>query len=708
MKISLFKNTIVLFTILLIAVTASSHTLEQQDSIQDDIIQMLDGQKLGEVVVKGSVPTYKQTNEGLQINVGGTVLATVGTADDVLRHIPGLQKTGEGEYELLGRNKLLFLINGREVRDLAELDQLKSPDIKYVTLITSPGARYNGVVRAVVKIQTVKKQGEGLSVDERFVWGQSENSDIKNQIALNYRHGGVDIFGSLLYQNNKGYEQADLTQDILSTSGWKQSHNSKYDFHRVYYKPEVGINWQFDTDNSLGLRYTITASPSFEDNMLTVSAITKGGVSYDLITTNSEITNRNCPTHQANIYFSGKIGTIGVDFNADWHHSNKRADGIYREDSKEYEGRDVNTSSITRTDFVATKLLLNTGLFGGNFTFGTELTRTRRTSDYKNLEGFINNSITENVNRGTSLFAEYTHPLPFGTISTGLRYEHTALDYYKNGVHLDDESKTYNHFLPFLSLSAKHKGVGVVLAYSMKLEYPSYKMLNENVAYINRFTLESGNGLLKPSLINDFSLRFGYKIWGANITYTNIHDAIIFWAETLENENTTILNYNKNIHNLRNLAIALTASPSVGLWRPQLMAAINKQWLTIGEIRKDTPLLILSAANTFRFSNTFTGELTLRYSSCGDKQNTSLQSNNINVTASIIKTFLKERLSVRLAAYDIFRTRQNINIDTYGIRSVKHSVQDTRYAEITLRYTYNITKNKYKGTGAGISERNRL
>ena len=83
MKTSLFKNTIVLFTILLIAVTASSHTLEQQDSIQDDIIQMLDGQKLGEVVVKGSVPTYKQTNEGLQINVGGTALATVGTADDV-------------------------------------------------------------------------------------------------------------------------------------------------------------------------------------------------------------------------------------------------------------------------------------------------------------------------------------------------------------------------------------------------------------------------------------------------------------------------------------------------------------------------------------------------------------------------------------------------------------------------------------------------
>lgn len=47
---------------------------------------------LGEVVVKGNRPSYKLTAEGLQTHVQGTVLSKMGTAEDVLKHIPGLQK----------------------------------------------------------------------------------------------------------------------------------------------------------------------------------------------------------------------------------------------------------------------------------------------------------------------------------------------------------------------------------------------------------------------------------------------------------------------------------------------------------------------------------------------------------------------------------------------------------------------------------------
>lgn len=42
-------------------------------------------------------------------------------------------------------------MNGRLLRDLSELDQLKSEDIKNVELITSPGARYDASVKAVIR-----------------------------------------------------------------------------------------------------------------------------------------------------------------------------------------------------------------------------------------------------------------------------------------------------------------------------------------------------------------------------------------------------------------------------------------------------------------------------------------------------------------------------------------------------------------------------
>ena len=57
------------------------------------IVQLVsDAQMLGEVVVKGNIPVTRIKNDALETNVQGTVLSKAGTAEDVLAHIPGLQK----------------------------------------------------------------------------------------------------------------------------------------------------------------------------------------------------------------------------------------------------------------------------------------------------------------------------------------------------------------------------------------------------------------------------------------------------------------------------------------------------------------------------------------------------------------------------------------------------------------------------------------
>ena len=67
-----------------------------------DIQMQPDTQMLREVTVKGSIPTHKLTAEGLQTNVENTVLSKLGTANDVLAHIPGLQKNGD-DYSVFGK-----------------------------------------------------------------------------------------------------------------------------------------------------------------------------------------------------------------------------------------------------------------------------------------------------------------------------------------------------------------------------------------------------------------------------------------------------------------------------------------------------------------------------------------------------------------------------------------------------------------------------
>ena len=50
------------------------------------------------------------------------------------------------------------------MRDAAELERLKSSDIKSVEVISNPGSRYNAAVRAVVKIRTKKAVGDGFGL----------------------------------------------------------------------------------------------------------------------------------------------------------------------------------------------------------------------------------------------------------------------------------------------------------------------------------------------------------------------------------------------------------------------------------------------------------------------------------------------------------------------------------------------------------------
>lgn len=98
-----------------------------------------------------------------------------------------MTKKGEG-FEVFGKGAPLIYINGREIRDVSELDQLKSEDIKNVEFITNPGANYDASVKCVVKIRTKPVQGEGFGFDVRSSYYQSENTDLVEQLNWNYRH----------------------------------------------------------------------------------------------------------------------------------------------------------------------------------------------------------------------------------------------------------------------------------------------------------------------------------------------------------------------------------------------------------------------------------------------------------------------------------------------------------------------------------------
>ena len=95
--------------------------------------------------------------------MAGTVLGKMGTAEDVLKHVPSIVKKKDG-YEVVGKGTPIIYINGRKMQDISELDNIKSSDIKSVEVIQNLGATYDASVNAVIKIKTIKKKGKASAL----------------------------------------------------------------------------------------------------------------------------------------------------------------------------------------------------------------------------------------------------------------------------------------------------------------------------------------------------------------------------------------------------------------------------------------------------------------------------------------------------------------------------------------------------------------
>ena len=78
--------------------------------------------------------------------------------------------------------------------------------------------------------------------------------------------------------------------------------------------------------------------------------------------------------------------------------------------------------------------------------------------------------------------------------------------------------------------------------------------------------------------------------------------------------------------------------------------------------------------------------------------------------AMLYKGCLNDRLTFRRQATDLFnitRARSLVNLGSLRI-FYTDAEPNSRSGSLTIRYKFNATKSKYKGTGAGSSQKNRM
>ena len=666
---------------------------------------------LGEVVVKGQRPAFKMTTEGLKTEVENTLLSKVGTAKAVLENLPGVQRKKDG-IEVFGKGTPLIYINGRKLQSQTELDQLSSEDIKSVELITSPGAKYDATVESVILIKTKRPQGEGFSFNTQTSYNVGKGPDAALGLNWNYRYKGLDVFGSVWYNDGRSKQDDDIILDVKADTLWHMDELMDIKSHYNSLYTSIGTNYIFNDNHSAGFRYDTKAHFLDRTSGTFTADVIANGQFYDHLDNSLyESTKHNMP-HTLNAYYNGKVGKTSIDFNTDYVFFKNRETHYNDEVSQEQQSRTVTSYSVVRNQLCATKLVLSWNLWGGNLAVGTEFDHTRRNDEYINLEQIVPTSFTEQRENNYILFAEYARPLPFGQLKVGLRNENVTTNYYNQGVRIAEQSRSYHHLFPSVGLMAAAGPVQLMANYAAKIKRPYYHELSSSVTYANRFTWQSGNPLLKPSIRHEASLMAMYRWVTLMLNYKHTDDQIVNVGREVPGSESITWLYRENVDNEDAVMLMVTLSPRFGLYQPSLTIGMMKEWIKIpspaGVISPERPIWIAQFNNNFRLTPTLTASADFSFTSKGDQENISLTKARYLLDLSITKSFLGDHLSVMVKGHNLLNSQDHVRLN-YGARTLwQNSRNDSREVEFTVRYKFNAAQSKYKGTGAGASEKERL
>ena len=678
---------------------------------------------LNEIVVKGQMPKTKLTGNSMITTIQGTILGQSGTAKEMLAKVPGMTQKGE-DLEVLGKGTPVFYINGRKMRDKDELKRLRSEEIQSVEVITNPGAQYDATISAVVRIKTVRREGAGFGFDlmaannQDLAFGFSDPSTTLN---LRYRHNNLDLFGMVNYWTWDSPNDLHITQStfLQANEGIRnilQDSHMRNDWHGEGLNYNLGFNWQISDKHSLGARVERHDQFNTHNDMW---------VDTENNLTGRDLSHQGGHTHypynwQGNAYYNGQVNKLNIDLNVDFLTDKENDDNQI--DVYLPETQTMQQNSHISSRLWATKLVLSYPVWKGQLQAGTEMSFVKRQSCTSITNYPLPSTDADVKENNVAAFVAYNANLDkFGIVSAGLRYEHVGFDYTDNLDAENNMTRYQDEFFPNITWSKQFGAIQTSLSYTMKTVRPKYSSLNDHIYYLNSYTLSQGDSKLKNATMQEVSINARWKWINLFAAYERRDNTITQVPMAYNNEGIMLMKQANLSDPVRNLAIFLSANPTWGVYSPSWTIGGQKFWntMTYDDPRSATgktdvtftkPIFFFDIYNTFRFKHSWQLEANANIQTKGDVLNFRILSPSYNVSFVVQKCWLKnDALCLRASISDVFqRSVQDMAHDCGFFYTVQKTRSRSHRLDISIRYTFNAQKSKYKGTGAGKAERQRI
>ena len=648
-------------------------------------------QELAGVEVVGRKPLLEMQAGKMVVNVAGSLTAGA-TALEALQKVPGLVVMSN-RISIAGREGVIIQIDGRTTQYTDVVSVLKdfpSSSIERIEVLTQPDASHDAAGNAgIINIILSKNADLGTSGTLTLTGGYGRFGKGGTTLDLNHRTKRLNLFGNYGYTLRKTYEQLNTERQGTAVEG---------SYRQDSYQPRVANVQTFraGADYSLTRRQTVGLLLNGYTNRTTVVGQNQTEASSGTSVQTTNNTRRLTDSYAANVSYKALLDTLGQELTADADYSR------YRSDSYGRVRNEVAVERLRRTEQLQNDQLTDISLRSGKVDYrrpvraGLKVAVGAKASQATigSMVALSGGPVLRNDDFSYSEGIRAGYAQAEGTAlgvswQGGLRGEWTNTRAVSRADGRTVE-RSYGQLFPSLSVDrVVYKAVGLNLAYSRRIDRPSYQDLNPSIVYLDPYTSQRGNPFLKPQFTNDYKLALTYqKQPFLMLGYSRTQDAISLVTAT---EDSAVYSTTANLDHLERYSATVNVPLNLGK-RMTGYAGVNvfyNQYLSqyLGSTYRNgrTAATFYAQSNT-RLPHGFTFEVSGYYQTAGVNGLINFQGFGA-LNLGLQKTLLNERATFRLSLNDaLFSAKQRGTVRYQDLDVSFLSYGESRQLRATFSY----------------------
>ena len=567
------------------------------DTLDLGVIELMPNvEMLGEVEVRAEKSSVMMSLDKRVFNVGKDLVSQGGTAEDILRNVPGVWVDINGEVSLRSSDGVRILVDGQTSllingENSDGLRQIQANAIERIEIITNPSARYEAEGMAgIINIVMKKDDSSGLNGSVSSNIGHPDNFGVG--VSMNYRKDKLNVFaGSGIWYikrqgmgsyRNKFFNLENQDSTLFSNLDRTHSRNGK------------PVNLKVGADYYINPKNTLTTSFSYRNshdkntsNLIYTDAY--GSIENAHIIT-ERLENETGDESNLNSYLRHRkiFGNKEHHLTSEIRYEQEEENEISMFDETYYNGENIllDTVGFFQTTFNSSNnklvvaksdYILPIGKFA-KFEGGFQSTFRSITNDYQvnelvnNIEipdsNFTNNFKYNEMIHG--VYANFGNKMGQFSYQAGMRVEYSDVE---SGLEVKSETKIreYLNYFPsaFIGYDFQNQS-GVQLSYSRRIERPTFLDLTPFFTLRDRRNIWRGNPNIRPEFTH--AIELGYlKYWEKGtlsaIAYFRKTDDVIKRIQRVDAQfPETTITQAENLAIKKNYGIEFTYSLTLTKW----------------------------------------------------------------------------------------------------------------------------------------------